>query len=348
VSRLLAQTCSEVVPAPVAWLWEPYLARGKLAVLDGDPGVGKSFALLDLAARLSRGGPLPDGRPLDRPHVTLMLSAEDAAADTLRPRAEAAGADLDLIVLVRPGSVVRFPDDMAALEDLALAHRPDLIVLDPLAAFVPPALTASHDPSVRAALAPLAALAEVLDCAVVLVRHLTKAGGPRSLYRGLGSIGITGVIRTGLLIARHPDDPALRVFTQTKSNVGRPGPTLGFRFQPTEGGHAALTWTGPLDLSADEVCGPGESPAKRPRQRAVEWLRAQLANGPRKAADVIAAATAAGIAERTLDRVKKDLRVQARQVRRDGQKEWEWSDPALKDRVPSFRELIDEGFGDDL
>src|SRR5881398_2781595 len=100
MSALNAEPLSNVRPETVRWLWEPYLPRGKLALLDGDPGVGKSLLTIDLAARLSRGGPLPDGSPSGRPHLTLLLGAEDDAADTTRPRAEAAGADLGRVVAV--------------------------------------------------------------------------------------------------------------------------------------------------------------------------------------------------------------------------------------------------------
>src|SRR5436305_13768242 len=98
MSALLAESLSRVRSEPVRWLWGPYLPRGKLALLDGDPGVGKSLITVDLAARLSRGGPLPDGTPAGRPHLTLLLSAEDGAAATTRPRGEAAGAGLDRVV----------------------------------------------------------------------------------------------------------------------------------------------------------------------------------------------------------------------------------------------------------
>src|SRR5438128_1748623 len=97
---LIAESLSQVRPDRIHWLWEPYIPRKKLVILDGDPGVGKSLLTIDLAARLSRGGALPDGKPSDRPHVTLLLSAEDAASDTIRPRAEAAGADLDRVITV--------------------------------------------------------------------------------------------------------------------------------------------------------------------------------------------------------------------------------------------------------
>src|SRR5262245_54154495 len=136
-ATLTARPISQVVPAPVRWLWEGYLPRGKLALLDGDPGVGKSLLALDVAARLSRGGYMPDGTAAaDRPHVTLFLSGEDGAADTLRPRAETTGGDLDRVLIVSSadGPLPRFPADAPALEDLIRAHRADLVVIDPVMA----------------------------------------------------------------------------------------------------------------------------------------------------------------------------------------------------------------------
>src|SRR5437763_1943940 len=166
MSALLAEPLSRVRSEPVRWLWWPYLPRGKLALLDGDPGVGKSLLAIDLAARLSRGGPLPDGTPAGRPHVTLLLGAEDDAADTTRPRAEAAGADLDRVIAVTGPSrtPLSFPDDVMELAKLVRAHRPDLIVIDPITAFLPPRIAASSDQCVRRVLGLLALLADRTDC----------------------------------------------------------------------------------------------------------------------------------------------------------------------------------------
>src|SRR5437016_5021698 len=100
MTELVAAPLSQIRPEPIQWLWERYVPRGKIALLDGDPGIGKSLLTIDLAARLSRGGPLPCGQTLHRPHTTLLLAAEDGAADTTRPRAEAAGADLDRVIAV--------------------------------------------------------------------------------------------------------------------------------------------------------------------------------------------------------------------------------------------------------
>jgi hypothetical protein len=290
-------TYSELKSEPVAWLWGPYLARGKLAVLDGDPGAGKTFLALDLAARLSRGGPLPDGKTLARPHTTLLLIADDVPADTTRPRLEAAGADLDRVIAAYPTAPgFRLPDHVHALEDAVRRHRADLVVIDPLAGIVPDAATGDYL-AARKALVPLVVAADTLGCAILLVRHLTKAGTPRSIYRGVGSIGVAGTVGTGLLVARHPDDPELRVLTQTKNKVGPPAPSLGFRLRPDDRGRAA-----------------------------VEWLQASLANGTRKASELIASAATAGIPLRTLERAKKDLGVKCRQVRKDETSEWVWSD----------------------
>src|SRR5438874_9318625 len=109
-----AQALSQIRPEPIRWLWPAFLPRGKLALLDGDPGVGKSLLTIDLAARLSRGAPLPDGSPVERPHVSLLLGAEDDAADTIRPRAEAAGADLDRVITVtsRAGAPLAIPGQL--------------------------------------------------------------------------------------------------------------------------------------------------------------------------------------------------------------------------------------------
>jgi hypothetical protein len=326
VSNLLeTRTYNEFPPEPAGWLWEPYLARGTLAVLDGDPGVGKSFLALDLAARLSRGGPLPDGKPLDRPHVTLFLSAEDAASDTIRPRAEAAGADLTKLVVIAPGygPLPRFPNELPTLEETVRSHRADLVVLDPFAAFVPPSPAGGGDRPVYRTLSTLADLAARLDCSVLLVRHLTKIGGLRMLYHGLGSVGVVRAVHTGLILGRHPRDPEVRVLARTKPASGPPA--LGFRPTADTGAHPRLRWLGPVNVSADELYTTRKPAGQRPRERAAEWLRRELANGTRRAAEVIADAAAVGITRRTLVRAKRDLGVRSTRIDEDGMSGWGWS-----------------------
>lgn len=322
---VIVEPLSCVRPEPLRWLWEPYLPAGKLATLDGDPDVGKSFLTVDLAARLTRGGPLPDGSPSGRPHSVLLLNAEDSAADTTRPRAAAAGADLDRIAVVTPHRI-RLPDSIPDLEAAVADRRADLLVIDPLMAFLPPQVAANLDQCVRTALTPLAAMAERTGCAVLLVRHLRKKGGP-ALRRGQGSMGIVGAARAGLLAGHHPADPTLGVLAVTKANLTGAVPTLGYRIVPGAGGVAVVKWAGPVDLSADAVDGPGPKELS-PRDRAAVWLANELKNGPRPAAEVLRAAAEAGIPERSVQRAKKDTGVQSRRVTRNGRPEWYWYDPS--------------------
>jgi hypothetical protein len=319
---------SQIKPEPVRWLWHPYIPRGKLTLLDGNPDVGKSLLTIDLAARLSRGGPLPGGTDTFEPQVSILLNAEDGTGDTVRRRAEAAGADLDRLILVKSiaGRSPRLPDDIPYLAELAEAAGAAYLVIDPLMAFFPPQVAVHSDQCVRQALTPLVELGERTGLTVHLNRHLIKRESARALYRGAGSIGLIGTARSGLLLARHPADEDLRVLTSLKSNLSERPPTVGFRVRVTADGLPVIDWTGPVDLSADELCGRPQ--AVRPRDRAGDWLQRELAAGPRKARELTDAAFALGIPEKTLKRAKKDLKVESHQHRTGTGGEWYWYDPA--------------------
>jgi hypothetical protein len=328
MSLLTVESLAQVRAETVRWLWRPFLPRGKLTLLDGDPGVGKSLLTIDLAARLSRGGVLPDGSPADRPHTVLLLNAEDSAADTTRPRAAAAGADLDRLGVVSAADrLPHLPDCLPDLERLIAMAGADLLVIDPLMAFLPPKVSAGIDQCVRTALTPLARLAERTDCGILLVRHLRKQAGGKAVRRGQGSMGIAGAARTGLLAGPHPADPTLGVLAVVKSNLAGAVPSLGYRIAVGPTGLPVVEWVGPAELSADGI---GGKPPERlhPREWAGLWLQQQLANGPKRATEVLTAATAAGIPEKTLRRAKEVVRVESHQVKgADGRREWYWYDP---------------------
>jgi hypothetical protein len=320
---------SQVRVGHVHWLWKPFLARGKLTVLDGDPGVGKSLLTIDLAARLTRGGTMPGGLPAGRPHVVLLLNAEDAAADTTRPRAVAAGADLDRLCIIgeeEDDEPILFPDYLPDLEAHIRGTNAELVVVDPLMAFLPPRVSANLDQCVRTALTPLAALARRTRCAILLVRHLRKASSGVAVRRGQGSMGIIGAARTGLLAGPHPADPTLGVLAVTKTNIAREVTSLGYRIVPGPHEWPVVEWTGPVDLTADAI--GGKPPPRMPaRDRAGAWLREQLANGPLRVSELLAAATEAHIPERTLERAKGEAGVQSKKVQAGGRAEWYWYDP---------------------
>jgi hypothetical protein len=347
----------------VSWLWEPYLARGKLSVIDGDPGTGKSFVTIDLAARISSGTALPCGGPVSEPASVLLLSAEDDARDTICPRLLAANSNPAQVgIFAAPGlemdRLPQFPQDLDALEEAIRITRAVLVVIDPLMAFLPSAVYANSDQSIRTALSPLAALAAGSGACILLVRHLRKSGGANAIYRGTGSIGIMGAVRTGLMIARHPEEPELRVMTICKTNIGPPGCSLGYRLARNgTTGQTTLEWTGRLDITADDLFGAGVPvrAISQTRKRAIEWLKGFLANGKRRAKEVEDAAVAAGITLRTLERIKSMAGVESRIVRKKGQSEWWWHDrelerqkelDALREAIGDLPDLEPDGFRD--
>lgn len=329
---------SAVEPERLRWLSRGRLAAGKLTILDGDPGLGKSTLLADWAARVSRGQPLPDGDACP-PRGVVLLSAEDGVADTIRPRFEAAGGDLDRVLVLQTvpdavsptgaGRLPTIPDDLHRLEEAIADADAALLILDPLMAYLGDHTNAHRDQDVRRALAPVAQLAERTGVAVVLVRHLNKAQNTQALYRGGGSIGIIGAARCGLLVAVDPDDPERRILAPTKSNLDRPPAALAFRLVAMPGTDVArVEWIGQTGHTAAALLAAPDDEARSERDEAKAWLHDALATGPVAAKEIRDRARQDDIARRTLDRAKAALGVQA--TRHGGigsQGHWEWALP---------------------
>jgi hypothetical protein len=329
---------SQVVPRLVAWLWLRRLALGKLAILDGDPGLGKSLLTLDLCARLTTGRPFPDETPGPGPANVIVLSGEDDVEDTITPRLRALGADLARVFTPRAEDgtgPLSFPSRLDALDRALSESRARLVVLDPVVAFLDRGIVSSNDQSVRRALTPLAGLAARHQCAVLLVRHLNKSGNLHSVYRGGGSIGFVGACRSAWLVARDPGDPDRRVLAQVKNNLAAPRPSLAFTLA-VDGEGPPLAWLGASDLTADELL-VAARPAARPRSRACDLLEELLGDGPRTAEEVMALTRERGLAERTVNRAKKDLAIQSLRVCLQGQRSSYWLLPGQKlpDSVPT-------------
>jgi len=209
----------------VVWLWYPHIPRGKITILESDPGNSKSVFTVDLAARISSGSPMPDGTPCKQGTV-IMLNAEDGAGDTVKPRLMAAGADCTRVVnftTIDTGKgerQVRLPEDIAHLRSLAEEHEPALIVIDPLWAFVGSKHRSISDQEMREALTPLKELAEELDVAIIIIRHLNKNSKEvNPMYRGAGSIGITGLARNVLTTIQDKLNLSRYYLARVKANL---------------------------------------------------------------------------------------------------------------------------------
>jgi hypothetical protein len=335
---------SEVEPVPVEWLWNPYVPLGKLTLLEGDPGCGKTWLSLTITAIVSRGDPFPDLDGIPRlsgePANILYLSAEDGLADTLRPRLDSAGADVNR-VHVLTGKDVRSPGadepqvvgitlkDIPVLEEALRRVKPRLLIVDPLQAYLGEKVDMHRANEVRPILAALARLAESYCCAVLCIRHLTKDPKGTPLYRGLGSIDFTAAARSVLQVKRHPLVPGSRGIVHIKSSLAKEGPSIGFEVKD-----AKFLWTGKIDLSLEALLrGEGkneQSPDDENNaiEEAAAFLRRMLANGARLSEEILREARRIGISEKTLRRAKKQARVRSRRRSEQGKPrgtgDWEW------------------------
>jgi hypothetical protein len=317
---------------PIAWLWPGRLALGKLAMLDGDPGLGKSLVTLDLCARLSRGRPFPDGTAGPDCSAALVLNGEDSAADTIRPRLQALDADLKRVFVLHAedapaAELLRLPEHTSVLDYALERTRARLLVIDPIVAFLDPRIQSGNDASVRRVLTPLAQLAERHGAAVLLVRHLNKSSGRSPIYRGGGSIGLLAACRSGWLIARDPEQPAHCVLAQVKNNLAPSQPSLAYQVEKSEAEVLSLSWLGPTDWTAAQLLAgiPRNLPRRlSPRERAREFVEGFLRDGPRTSRDIWAAALPLGLTERTLERVKQELAIRSVRVWSDGQRLAYW------------------------
>jgi hypothetical protein len=312
-AELLLTRLADVSPRTVRWLWPGRLALGKLAIFDGDPGLGKSLLTLDLCARVTTGRSLPDEAAV-WPGDVVILNCEDGVADTLRPRLEALGADLRRVHLLRGPSVEgreqlpSLPRDLPRLEQALRASGAVLVVIDPIMAFLDESICSGNDQSVRQALAPLAALAESTECAVLLVRHLNKSGGARAVYRGGGSIGIVGACRSAWLVARHPENECQRVLAQVKNNLAPPQPALAYEIRSEDTGRVRVNWLGVADFCADELIGgPASAVDGGQLERACTLLREALADGPQPLPELTVRLARQGVSRRTLFRARQEV-----------------------------------------
>jgi AAA domain len=359
---------NEVQTTPIDWLWDGWLPRGVVAVLDGDPGLGKSSLALDLIARITTGrefpgaspsppGPLshegrggvqppeasresqtlenvehpspPGGRGAGGegdaardPRCCVVVALEDSIDKVVKPRLEAAGADVGWVAFLggvredgpdgQVTELLQLPRDLQLIVDLCRQVRPALLVIDPLFAVLGydergRFIKANDDQSVRQLLARLKILAEETETTILLIRHLNKASGGTALKRGSGTIAISGLARAALVVGRDPDDESKRVLAMVKSNYGVEPPSWRYVL----GGPGAISrveWLGECDLKPDDLV-RSVSAEKRASERlltAQDFLETALEAGPKTWEELVREAEAEGISEITLRRARSE------------------------------------------
>ena len=299
---------SEVEREEVSWHWKGRTAKGKITILMGDPGLGKSWLTCDMTARTTRGNAWPDGGNAPCGDV-IVLTAEDGLGDTVRPRVEDLGGDLSRVhvltaILDHDGTEDTFSldRDLAQLEVKIVETGAVLVTIDPFSAYL--GKTDSYkDSDIRRVLTPLAALAERTGVALVAVMHLTKDEKRRAVTRGLGSMAFVAASRVTLAVGTDPDDEqnGRRIVVPVKSNLSEPAPALAFRL--TDG---RFCWDrqAPTDIDLDEVLGGVRPDDRTERADAKTFLLESLADGPVLSTKIQKDAQGNGIALRTLARAK--------------------------------------------
>lgn len=295
------------------WLWYPYIPFGKITVIQGDPGEGKTTLILNIAARLTQGI-LPQSKEKCEPMNVIYQTAEDGLSDTVKPRLLSAGADCSRIIVINESERNVTMSDRRLEAAIAHTHA-KLVILDPLQAYIGAEVDMHRANEIRPVMSHLASIAEKYGCSVVLIGHMNKAMGMKSTYRGLGSIDITAAARSVLIVARDKENPNFRVVAHTKSSLAPEGKTVAFELDPDSGFH----FKGGYDCNIDEILlGVG---SKSKGKQAMELLQEELKDGEVSQKVISAKAKYSRISSRTLNEAKKILGVKS--VKRNGQ--WYWS-----------------------
>ena len=293
---------SDVELTPVEWLWKPYLPFGKLSVLQGNPGEGKTYFAMHLAAACTNGKLLPNMERME-PFNVIYQTAEDGLGDTVKPRLIEAGADLDRVLVIDDSEVQLTLSD-ERIEKAIIENNARLVIIDPIQAYLGADVDMNRANEVRPIFMRLGQVAQRTGCAILLIGHLNKAAGMQSLQRGLGSIDIAAAVRSVMFIGKLKHDPTMRILTHEKSSLAPPGVSLAFSL----GDEGGFRWVGEYDITADEMLSGIEPQRETKTQQAKDLICALLAGGKQVLSeDIDKAALERGIPGRTVRDAKREL-----------------------------------------
>ena len=315
----------DVVSKEVEWLWYPYIPYGKITIIEGDPGEGKTTLVLKLAAALSRGLPLPcdDDKEYEPIHI-IYQTAEDGIEDTIKPRLEKAGADCSMIrVIDETDKELSMTDDR--LEQAIIETGARLIILDPIQAYIGATVDMHRANEIRPVLKHLGIIAEKHNCAIILIGHMNKASGSKSTYRGLGSIDIQATARSVLLVARLRDKPNIRIMAHDKSSLAPAGDAIGFEMTEDNG----MVCIGPYDITIDELLSGNEGRGKKKLDIAENFIKEYFGtNKVIPSNEIMMEAAKRSIKRNTLLSAKKKLGITSdKEKAEDGTIYWTWIMP---------------------
>ena len=300
---------SQVEVEQIQWVWYPYIPYGKITVVQGDPGEGKTTFVLALIALLTKGEPLPEEEHGAEPINVIYQTAEDGLADTIKPRLLSVGADCERVLVIDENEAELTLSD-ERLEQAITTTGAKVIVLDPIQAYLGGDVDMHRANEIRPIMKRLALLAERTGCAVILIGHMNKMGGAKSAYRGLGSIDIRAAVRSVLVVGRVKDEPTMRIVAHDKSNLASEGKSIAFELNPNTG----FAWKGYCETTVDELlCGNGSLLSKT--AQAENLLQELLSDDEVLSSELVNQAKDLDISNRTLKIAKQNLGVKS--IRKD-------------------------------
>lgn len=296
---------SDVQSQEIEWLWYPFTHYGKLTIIQGVPGDGKTTLVLNLAAKLSKGEGMDENMSVPAPINIIYQTAEDGLADTVKPRLETAGADCERIMVIDESDKSLSMID-ERLEEAIIQTGARVLILDPIQAYLGGGMDMNRANEARDMTKKLSQLAERTGCAVLLIGHMNKASGVKAAYRGIGSIDFFAVARSVLLVARVAEQDNIRVLAQIKSNLAEEGQPIAFERRKDE-----FRYMGAYDITIDELLGGYCKTNKI--QQAKQLIKGLYGkNVLISSADMEQKAEAIGVSKRTLDMAKKELNIKSK------------------------------------
>ena len=306
---------SDIKCENVEWLWYPFVPYGKITIIQGDPGEGKTTLVLQMIAKLTKGESIINGETKESINV-IYQTAEDGLSDTIKPRLVAANADCSKVLVIDDKETPLTMLDVR-LEKAIAETGARLVVLDPIQGFLGADVDMHRANEIRPVMKHIAEIAEKYRCAIILVGHMNKNSNGKSSYRGLGSIDFQAAARSVLIVGRVKGEPEVRVVCHVKSSLAPEGKSIAFRLDKKEG----FQWIGEYDVSVDDLLA-ADNRGQKVRE-AKEFLKEILKSGSMTQKEISEEAESHGIKNKTLWNAKSDLKVESVKIGN----QWFWMLP---------------------